>query len=79
VACYTPEQRKVLTVRLGIAGPAAIKFRHEETLLADVTPEELDRVYLPEKLALDLTYLENRSLLLDIQTLVQAVLISLKS
>ena len=83
VAHYTPEQRGVLSIRPGIASPAAVAFRHEEALLADVPPEELDRVYLqevlPEKLALDREYLDNWSLLADIKILIQAVLISLTS
>ena len=83
VAHYTPEQRKVLSVRPGIASPAAVKFRHEEQILADVPANKLDQVYLqdilPEKLALDLEYLKNRSLLLDLRILMQAVKTSLKS
>jgi lipopolysaccharide/colanic/teichoic acid biosynthesis glycosyltransferase len=83
VAHYTPEQREILSVRPGIASPAAIKFRHEEAILANVPAERIDQVYLeeilPEKLALDLAYLEDNSLLGDAKVLIQAVLTSLKS
>ena len=83
VAHYTPEQRKVLSILPGIASPAAVKFRHEETILADVPPEQIDRVYLeeilPHKLALDIDYTLNHSLLLDIKILIQAVLASVLS
>ena len=81
VAHYTDEQRKALSVLPGIASPAAVKFRHEETILADVPTEKIDQVYLeeilPEKLALDLDYVNKNSLLLDIKILTQAVLRSL--
>ena len=81
VAHYTPEQCKALSVLPGIASSAAVKFRHEEALLADVPADQIDRVYLeqilPEKLALDLEYIEDNSLLLDIKILTQAVLKSI--
>ena len=83
VAHYTAEQRKVLSIRPGIASPAAVEYRHEEEILADVPAEEIDRLYLedilPPKLALDLVYLDNHSLITDIKILFQAVLSSLKS
>ena len=80
---YTREQRKALSVLPGIASSAAVKFRHEEDFLAEVEAEELERVYLtevlPAKLALDLEYVENQSLLLDIRILYGAVTAVLKS
>ena len=80
---YTREQRKVLSVLPGIASSAAVKFRHEEDFLAELEAEELERVYLtevlPAKLALDLEYVENQSLLLDIKVLYGAVTAVLKS
>lgn len=80
---YTREQRKVLSVLPGIASSAAVKFRHEEDFLAEVEAEELEQVYLtevlPAKLALDLEYVENMSLLLDIKVLYGAVTTVLKS
>jgi len=83
VAYYTPEQREVLSVRPGIASPAAVRFRHEEAILADVPADQLDRIYLqemlPEKIALDLDYVKDNSLILDIRILIQAVLTSLRS
>ena len=83
VVHYTTEQRRALSVLPGIASPAAVKFRHEEAILADVTVDQIDRVYLeqilPEKLALDLAYIESNSLLLDIKILFQAVFTSLKT
>ena len=83
VTYYTPEQRQVLSALPGIASPAAVVYRHEEDILARVPLEDLDRVYLeeilPEKLALDLEYVENQSLLRDIKVLYGAVSTVLKS
>ena len=83
VAYYTAEQRKALSVLPGVASSAAVQFRHEEAILADVPADQLDQVYLqevlPKKLALDLEYVENKSLLLDIKVLYGAVTAVLKS
>ncbi|MBI4495196.1 MAG: sugar transferase, partial [Chloroflexi bacterium] len=76
VAHYTPEQRRVLSVRPGIASPAAVKYFEEEALLAgagqDVEAFYLSRV-LPDKLRLDLEYLERQSLWLDAGVLAGAL------
>ena len=72
---YSPEQRRVLEARPGITGQAQIVFRHEESLLtdlkasADIEQEYVERL-LPQKVAIDLDYVENRSMLLDIQLLI---------
>jgi lipopolysaccharide/colanic/teichoic acid biosynthesis glycosyltransferase len=72
VALYTPEQRRVLTVRPGITGPAAVEYRHEEDVLAAADdPETCYReVVMPAKLAIDLRYLEAVSLRRDLAVLV---------
>ncbi|MFZ1405869.1 MAG: sugar transferase [Anaerolineae bacterium] len=55
VAFYTPEQRRVLSVRPGITSPASLAYRHEEQLLAGEDWETHYRTrVLPDKLALDL-------------------------
>lgn len=75
VAHYTPEQQRVLSVRPGMASPAFIKYRHEEQILA-AAGDELEHVYvnriLPDKLRLDLAYVERQSFLGDLAILVQA-------
>ncbi len=62
VALYTPEQRRVLSVRPGITSMASVKYRHEEVILSQ---SDLDDVYvnrvMPEKLAIDLAYLDRRT------------------
>jgi len=77
VAYYTAEQRRVFSVRPGMASPAFIKYRHEEELLA-AAGDDLEHVYLtqilPEKLRLDIQYIEQRSFLLDLKVLAHAAL-----
>lgn len=67
VDLYTPEQMKVLTVRPGITDPASIKYRNENDLLATAAdPEEYYRnVVMPDKLAINLRYIESHRLLGD--------------
>lgn len=70
VALYTPEQRRVLSVRPGITGLAAIEYRHEARLLRDATLADVyEREIMPAKLKLDLEYLGRRSLLYDLELL----------
>ena len=76
VARYTAEQRRVLEAKPGITGPTQIRFRHEEALLqscADLEGEYV-REIMPRKLALDLEYIDNRSLLLDLGLCVRTAL-----
>ena len=60
--------RDVLQLRPGITGPATIKYRHEEALLANCQDAEEynDCVVFPDKVQLNLLYLENWSLSLDV-------------
>ena len=71
VALYTPEQRRVLDVRPGITGMASIDYIDENEILARSSDPE--RTYieeiLPAKLALDLRYVQERSLALDLRIL----------
>jgi lipopolysaccharide/colanic/teichoic acid biosynthesis glycosyltransferase len=72
VALYSPAQREVLSVRPGITSPAAVRYRHEESLLA-AAGDRCDDVYvaeiMPAKLALDLDYVRHRSLAADLRVL----------
>lgn len=72
VAYYTAEQRKVLSVRPGITGPASLRYIDENELLAKST--EPERTYIeevmPAKLAIDLEYVERASMLTDFRILV---------
>jgi len=75
VALYTPEQRRVLAVRPGITDPASIRYRDEAAVLARA--EDPERAYidevLPHKLAINLAYLERRSLLSDVGVILATV------
>ena len=71
VACYSPEQLRVLSVRPGITSPATHRFRHEEALLAGAGDPEAAYIHavLPQKLRIDLDYVEQRSLFVDLKVL----------
>ena len=62
VARYTPEQRRLLAVRPGITGPATLAFIDEEKMLSGGRGEAayIDEV-MPQKLALELRYVEKAS------------------
>ncbi|MFQ5613186.1 MAG: polysaccharide biosynthesis protein [Anaerolineae bacterium] len=72
VARYTPQQRRVLSVKPGMTGPAQLNFKDETKLLAGPDWQEryLDQV-MPAKLALDLAYVENQSTWGDIMIMLQ--------
>ena len=66
---YTEEQRQVLQVRPGITDYASIKFRNENDLLsASDDPEKLyiDEI-MPEKLTLNLKYINDNNVFKDIK------------
>lgn len=68
VALYTPEQRKVLSVRPGITGLASIAYINENEVLgrsADPERTYIEEV-MPAKLALDLEYVGRAGVLTDL-------------
>jgi len=75
VSNYTPEQRQVLSVRPGITDLASIRYRHEESILARSDDPDLyyRNVVLPDKLALNLQYVRDISLPVDIKLVVQTM------
>ncbi len=68
--------RRVLELRPGITGPASLKYRDEEELLAKVeSPIEYnDTVIYPDKVRINLYYLEHYSFIKDIQMIFCTVL-----
>ncbi len=60
--------RRLLRLKPGITGPATLKYRNEEELLAEQDdPEEFnDKVIWPDKVKINLDYLDNWSLRLDL-------------
>lgn len=69
VDMYTPEQMRVLSVRPGITSLASIRYRNENDILA--AAEDPDRCYIeqvmPDKLAIDLEYVDRATLWNDIR------------
>lgn len=69
VDMYTADQKRVLSVRPGITSLASIRYRNENDILA--ASEDPDRTYIeqvmPDKLAIDLEYVEHAGLLTDIK------------
>lgn len=78
------EDREVLKLRPGITGPATLKYRDEEDLLARVAKEGIngytdpvkynDEVIFPDKVRLNRYYLNNYSFWMDIKMLFATVL-----
>jgi lipopolysaccharide/colanic/teichoic acid biosynthesis glycosyltransferase len=65
----------VLAVKPGITGLSQVKYRHEEALLQrcrDLEAEYLS-VIMPRKLELDLAYVRDQSLALDLALIGQTV------
>ena len=77
----TGPDRIILSVRPGITSPAALVFRHEESLLARVEdPEAYNRdVLWPAKVRINREYLENWSMCLDARCLWETVTAVLSS
>jgi lipopolysaccharide/colanic/teichoic acid biosynthesis glycosyltransferase len=71
VALLAPEERRVLTVRAGLAGPATLAFMDEADVLAAVPdPAEYYRTTMVhDRVRADLTYLDHCSLGYDLRML----------
>ncbi|MDE6228525.1 MAG: sugar transferase [Muribaculaceae bacterium] len=69
VDMYSPEQMRVLSVRPGITSLASIRYRNENEILAAAS--DPDKTYIeqvmPDKLAIDLEYVDRATLLNDIK------------
>jgi lipopolysaccharide/colanic/teichoic acid biosynthesis glycosyltransferase len=76
---YTADQRRLLTVRPGITGPAALAFINEEEELRGGHAEStyLSDV-LPRKLALELQYVDHASFGSDLAILLKTALLILR-
>jgi lipopolysaccharide/colanic/teichoic acid biosynthesis glycosyltransferase len=75
VAHYTREQRRVLLAKPGITSPASITYRDEESRLVGLDAMDYyRRTVLPAKLAMDLAYLEVRTIRSDLVVLVRTAL-----
>jgi lipopolysaccharide/colanic/teichoic acid biosynthesis glycosyltransferase len=67
--------RVILLLRPGITGPASIKYRDEEALLADAGDPDWynDHVIWPDKVRINREYFANYSLLADLKYIFQTI------
>lgn len=70
------EDRRVLLLKPGITGPASLKYRNEEELLAEhENPQKYnDEVLFPDKVKINIEYLDNWSFWHDIKIIIYTVL-----
>ncbi|MDD2621669.1 MAG: sugar transferase [Bacteroidales bacterium] len=70
------ENRKILLLRPGITGPASLKYRNEEELLANQeNPQKYnDEVIFPDKVRINLHYYYHQSFALDIKIIIFTLL-----
>lgn len=70
------DDRRILQLRPGITGPASIKYRDEEELLAQQADPKTynDNVIWPDKVKINLQYLDNWSFFGDIKLIFKTVL-----
>jgi lipopolysaccharide/colanic/teichoic acid biosynthesis glycosyltransferase len=75
VALYTPEQRRVLSVRPGITGMASIAYINENEVLGRSADPERTYVeeVMPAKLALDLEYVGKAGVFTDLGIIVRTI------
>jgi lipopolysaccharide/colanic/teichoic acid biosynthesis glycosyltransferase len=74
VALYTAEQQQILAVRPGITSAASLAFCHEEQLLTGHDWETIYRTQvMPDKLAIDLAYLQQRTLFSDLRLITRTI------
>jgi lipopolysaccharide/colanic/teichoic acid biosynthesis glycosyltransferase len=68
-------ERAMLSIRPGITGPATLKYRNEEELLAEKSdPEAYNRhVVWPDKVRINLDYIRDWSLIRDLKYIFQTV------
>lgn len=71
----TGEDREVLKLRPGITGPASLKYRNEEEILAMVDdPQQYnDRVIFPDKVRINRYYLHHYSFWMDLKIIIATV------
>lgn len=70
------ENRRMLLLKPGITGPASLKYRNEEELLAEQEdPQKYnDEVLFPDKVRINIEYLDNWSFWNDIKIIIYTIL-----
>lgn len=76
VKLYNEEQKKVLEVKPGITDLASIRYRDENDLLGGVdNPEEFYiNTIMPDKLALNLQYINENNIFVDIYIILKTII-----
>ena len=75
VDLYSPEERRVLTVRPGITDYASLKFNNEGEILRGSTDPDKDyfeKIH-PEKMRLSLKYVDESSIFVDVRIILQTL------
>ena len=74
--CLTGDDRRILCLRPGITGPASLKYRNEEYLLAQQPNPQAynDQVLFPDKVRLNKYYLDHYSFAQDLQMIFCTIL-----
>lgn len=69
------KDRDILKLRPGITGPASLKYRDEEELLAkQANPQEYnDNIIYPDKVRINIFYLTHYSFIMDIKMIIATV------
>jgi len=69
------DDRIVLSIKPGITGPASLKYKNEEEILAQVeNPKEYnDKVIWPDKVKINKEYIQNWSLKKDIEYIIKTI------
>ena len=69
------EARAILELRPGITGPASLKYKNEEEILAQQKDPKMynDTVIWPDKVAINLEYIQNWSFKKDMEYIVQTI------
>ena len=70
------DDRRILQLRPGITGPASLKYRNEEELLAQQSdPQKYnDEVLFPDKVKINLQYLDDWSFWGDLRLIIRTIL-----
>ena len=76
VKLYNEEQRKVLEVKPGITDLASIRYSDENDLLGEAeNPDDLYiNTIMPDKLALNLQYINNNNVIFDIYIILKTII-----
>ena len=70
------QRSKILSIRPGITGPASIKYKNEEVILArQKEPEKFNlEVIFPDKIKINIDYLNNWSFFKDLYYIVRTII-----